>query len=207
MSERAESLEDICDMSVNLCQVDSSSAGPPLLPIFMPDVISGLNGIGSSSRVLSSAVSGLPMSAGVVKLSDGEVDSVSVGKNYVDKISTIVVSGVGVSAAPGANISEPVLSVTSVAGKSGRLVSVGKLGEKSVKGVCGANDLGSQVCQLHPVRCCVDGDHRPVFVDFTDLFIGGTKSRLCGKVGDALVSGNPMVMCVEGVRPTKFTGN
>ena len=44
-------------------------------------------------------------------------------------------------------------------------------------------------------------------MDFTDLSIGGTKRRLCGEVGDALVSGNPMVMCVEGVRPTKFTGN
>ena len=146
MSERVESLENKCAMLVELCQVDSASAGPPLLPIFMPDVVTGLSGIDSSSRMLSSAVSGLPNSAGVVKLSDGEVDSVSVGKSYAGKVSGIVVSGVGVSAAPGANVSKPVLSVTSVAGKSGRLVSAGRLGEKSVMGVCDAVDLGSQVC-------------------------------------------------------------
>ena len=207
MSERAESLEDICDMSGNLRQVDSSSAGPPLLPIFMPDVISGLNGIGSSSRVLSSAVSGLPMSAGVVKLSDGEVDSVSVGKKYADKISTVVVSGVGVSAASGANVSRPGLSVTSVTGESGRLVSVSGLDERTIMGVCGTDGLGSQVCQPHPFKCGVDGDHYPIFMDFTDLSIQGANSRLCGKVGGALVSGSPMVMCVGGVSPSKFTGN
>ena len=207
MSERAESLEDICDMSVNLCQVDSSSAGPPLLPVFMPDVTSGLDGIGSSSRVLSLAVSGLPMSAGVVKISDGKVDSVSLGKSYADKVSNIVGSGVGVSAASGAVVSRPGLSVTSVSGGSGRLISVGGLDERSVMGVCGKDGLGSQVCQPHPFKYGVDGDHRPISMDFTDLSIRGGNSRSCGEVEGALVSGSSMVMCVEGVCPSKFTGN
>ena len=207
MSERVQSLEDICDMLVDLCQVDSSSAGPPLLPVFMPDVTSGLDVIGSSSRVSSLAVSSLPVSDGVVVISGGEVVSVSVGESYVDKVSNIVGSGVGVSAASGAVVSRPGLSVTSVTGESGRLVSVGGLNDRSVMGVCGKDGLGSQVCQPHPFKCGVDGDHCPIFMDFTDLSIQGANSRLCGEVGGALVSGSPMVMCVEGVSPSKFTGN
>ena len=197
MSERVESFENKCAMLVELCQVDSASAGPPLLPMFVPDVVTGLSGIESSPSKLTSAVSGLPNSAGVVKISDGEVDYVSVGKSCAGEVSGVVVPGIGVSAVPGANIREPVPSVAAVAGKSGRLVSVDRLGVKSVEGLCGAIDLGSQVCL---------SDHRPVFVDY-DLSIGMTKSGLCGKVGDALVSGTPMVMCEEGVRPAAFTGN
>ena len=207
MSERVESLEDICVMLVDLCQVDSSFAGPPLLPVFMPDVTSGLDVIGSSSRVSSLAVSSLPVSDGVVVISGGEVVSVSVGESYVDQVSNIVGSGVGVSTASGAVVGRPGLSVASVTGESGRLVSVGGLDERSAMGVCGKDGLGSQVCQPHPFKCGVDGDHGPISMDFTDLSIRGGKSRSWGEVEGALVSGSSMVMCVEGVCPSKFTGS
>ena len=194
-------------MLVDLCQVDSASAGPPLLPVFLPDVSSGLDGVGSSFKVASLAVSGLQVSDRAADISGDEMVSVSVGESPVSEVSDTVGSGIGVSTVSGSVVSRPGLSVFLVSGESGRLVLVGELDERPAMGVCGIDGLGSQVCQPRPFKYGVDGDHRPFSVDLTDLPTRGAGSMAYGEVEGALVDGSSMVTCVEDVCSSKFTGD